>query len=122
MAAGESLSKVIIRLVASGVNYCLYTNDSFYKFMNDRKLGATMMTALVITIIVIGITPILLQHPAYAVHEDRGMMEKTTITGPLAPIATSGDNVYIAWWHSGFSANFLGKLKYFLISWEYIVY
>jgi hypothetical protein len=44
------------------------------------------------TIIGIGVTPVL-QHRAYAVHEDRGMMNKII----AAPIATSGDSIYITW-------------------------
>ena len=62
--------------------------------MNNRKLGlgAIMMIALVTTIIGIGITPILLQQQsAYAV-------VRANVPGLGAPIATSGDNVYIAWW------------------------
>ena len=51
-----------------------------------------MMIALVTTIIGIGITPILLQQQsAYAV-------VRANVPGLGAPIATSGDNVYIAWW------------------------
>jgi hypothetical protein len=55
------------------------------------RLGAIMI-ALVSTIIGIGVTPILLQQQsAYAV-------VRANVPGLGAPIATSGDNVYIAWW------------------------
>jgi hypothetical protein len=55
------------------------------------RLGAIMI-ALVSTIIGIGVTPILLeQQSAYAV-------VRANVPGLGAPIATSGDNVYIAWW------------------------
>jgi hypothetical protein len=62
--------------------------------MDNRKLGlgAIIMIALVSTIIGIGVTPILLQQQsAYAV-------VRANVPGLGAPIATSGDNVYIAWW------------------------
>jgi hypothetical protein len=62
--------------------------------MNNRKLGlgAIMMIALVSTIIGIGVTPILLQQESSAA--------KVQFPGEraAAPVATSGDNVYIAWW------------------------
>jgi uncharacterized protein (UPF0333 family) len=61
--------------------------------MNKQfSLRAIMMNALATTLIGIGVTPVL-QHRAYAVHEDRGMMAKII----AAPIATSGDNIYITW-------------------------
>ena len=51
-----------------------------------------IMITRVPTIIGIGITPILQkQQSAYAV-------VRTNVPGLGAPIATSGDNVYIAWW------------------------
>jgi hypothetical protein len=62
--------------------------------MNDRKLGlgVIMMIALVSTIIGIGVTPILQQQQsAVGIIAERGGTKK-------APIATSGDNIYIAWW------------------------
>jgi hypothetical protein len=61
--------------------------------MNNTKfrLGAIMIV-LVSTIIGIGITPILLQQSAYAGARGQDPQAKN------APIATSGDNVYIAWW------------------------
>ena len=51
-----------------------------------------MMIALVSTIIGIGVTPILLQQQSF------GKCPCPHPGGPKAPIATSGDNVYIAWW------------------------
>jgi hypothetical protein len=60
--------------------------------MNNRKLVlAAMMIALVSTIIGIGVTPILLQQSVYALPLEVTLNRK-------APITTSGDNVYIAWW------------------------
>jgi hypothetical protein len=65
--------------------------------MNNKKfrLGAIMMIALVSTIIGIGIIPILLQQQS--AYSFRGGGD-TTFSRAAAPIATSGDNVYIAWW------------------------
>jgi hypothetical protein len=65
--------------------------------MNDRKLGlgAIMMIALVSTIIGISIVPILLQQQS--AYSFRGGGD-TTFSRAAAPIATSGDSVYIAWW------------------------
>jgi hypothetical protein len=63
--------------------------------MNKQfTLRAAVMTValLLTTIIGIGVTPVL-QHRAYAAHEDRGMMAKII----AAPIATFGDNIYITW-------------------------
>jgi hypothetical protein len=59
--------------------------------MNKKfRLGAIMI-ALVSTIVGIGITPILLQQESSAA--------KVQFPGrAAAPVATSGDNVYIAWW------------------------
>jgi hypothetical protein len=54
------------------------------------RLRAIMMIALVSTIIGIGVTPILIEQ-AYALLTPGDTARK-------APIATSGDNVYIAWW------------------------
>jgi hypothetical protein len=55
-------------------------------------LRAIVMIALVSTIIGIGVTPIRFQQQsAYAV-------VRANVPGLGAPIATSGDNVYIAWW------------------------
>jgi hypothetical protein len=64
--------------------------------MNNKKfrLGAIVMIALVSTIIGIGITPILLQQQA--AYSFRGGGDTTFRAA--APIATSGDNIYIAWW------------------------
>ena len=64
--------------------------------MNNRKvgLGDITMIALISAIIGIGITPTLLQQQsAYAI----GIISELGGT-KKAPIATSGDNVYIAWW------------------------
>jgi hypothetical protein len=61
--------------------------------MNNRKLGlGAIMIALVLTIIGIGVTPILLQQ--------QSVYARLVHTGDIvnAPIATSGDNIYIAWW------------------------
>jgi hypothetical protein len=59
---------------------------------NQFTLRAIMMIALVSTIIGIGVTPILLQQ--------QSVYARLVHTGDVvnAPIATSGDNVYIAWW------------------------
>jgi hypothetical protein len=60
--------------------------------MSKRFRLEAIMIALVSTIIGIGVTPILLeQQSAYAV-------VRANVPGLGAPIATSGDNVYIAWW------------------------
>jgi hypothetical protein len=68
----------------------------FYKKLMNKQfsLRAIMMIALVSTIIGIGATPILLRQSAYSF---RGGGD-TTFSRAAAPIATSGDNVYIAWW------------------------
>ena len=61
------------------------------------RLGAIMMIVLVSTIIGIGIIPILLQlQLAYSFRGggDTTFSRATT----AAPIATSGENIYIAWW------------------------
>jgi hypothetical protein len=75
--------------------------------MNRKfRLGAIMMIALVSTIIGIGVTPILLQQQSvYSVGggvDDKKRMENAGLRvaekkGEPAKIATSGDNVYIAW-------------------------
>jgi hypothetical protein len=59
--------------------------------MNKQfTLRAIMMIALVSTIIGIGITPVLLQQAAYAhIHVNPRLVN--------APIATSDNNIYIAW-------------------------
>jgi hypothetical protein len=54
-----------------------------------------IMIALVSTIIGIGIIPILLQQQS--AYSFRGGGD-TTFSRAAAPVATSGDNVYIAWW------------------------
>ena len=61
--------------------------------MNNTKfrLGAIMTIALVSTIIGIGITPILQQ-------QSFGVLIGMPALDRKAPIATSGDNIYIAWW------------------------
>jgi hypothetical protein len=57
--------------------------------MNNRKLGlGAVMIALVSTIIGIGVTPMIAQASVKVVTEHNRE----------APIATSGDNVYIGWW------------------------
>jgi len=63
--------------------------------MNNRKLGlgAIVMIALVSTIIGIGVTPLLQQQTAYA-----GARGQDPQAARNAPIATSGDNIYITWW------------------------
>jgi hypothetical protein len=59
--------------------------------MNKKfRLGAIMI-ALVSTIIGIGVTPILQQ-------QSFGVLIGMPALDRKAPIATSGDNVYIAWW------------------------
>jgi hypothetical protein len=62
--------------------------------MNNTKfrLGAIMMIVLVSTIIGIGVTPILLQQESFGVLIGMPALDRK------APIATSGDNIYIAWW------------------------
>ena len=61
--------------------------------MNKQfTLRAIMLIALVSTIIGISATPILLQQSAYGIGFGGGVDDRK------APIATSGDNVYIAWW------------------------
>jgi uncharacterized protein (UPF0333 family) len=62
---------------------------------NQFTLRAIMMIALVSTIIGIGVTPVLLQQSADSF---RGGGDTTFSRAAAAPIATSGDNVYIAWW------------------------
>ena len=59
--------------------------------MNKQfSLRAIMMIALLSTIIGIGITPVLLQQAAYAhIHVNPRLVN--------APIATSDNNIYIAW-------------------------
>jgi hypothetical protein len=61
--------------------------------MNNTKfrLGAIMAIALVSTIIGIGVTPILQQ-------QSFGVLIGMPALDRKAPIATSGDNIYIAWW------------------------
>ena len=61
--------------------------------MNNTKfrLGFIMMIALVSTIIGIGVTPILLQQST------SGLVLPAN-SNRNAPIAISGDNIYIAWW------------------------
>jgi hypothetical protein len=61
--------------------------------MNNTKfrLGAIVMIALVSTIIGIGVTPILQQ-------QSFGILIGMPALDRKAPIATSGDNIYIAWW------------------------
>jgi hypothetical protein len=61
--------------------------------MNNMKfrLGAIVMIALVSTIIGIGVTPILQQ-------QSFGVLIGMPALDRKAPIATSGDNIYIAWW------------------------
>jgi len=54
-------------------------------------LRAIIMTVLVSTIM--GLTPILLQQTA-----DAFVVVVIPVGRAAAPIATSGDNVYIAWW------------------------
>jgi hypothetical protein len=72
--------------------------------MNSKnfRLGAIMMIALVSTIIGIGVTPILLQQQSVNGLVHTGDLQKGVINHEeqrtKAPIATSGDNVYIAWW------------------------
>jgi hypothetical protein len=64
--------------------------------MNKQStLRAIVMIALVSTIIGIGVTPVLLQQSAYGVI---GTGSPGRHTSGDAPIATSGDNTYIAWW------------------------
>ena len=63
--------------------------------MNKQfTLRAIMLIALVSTIIGIGVTPILLQQSAYGIGGIGGGVQNDR----KAPIATSGDNIYIAWW------------------------
>jgi hypothetical protein len=61
-----------------------------------------MMIALVSTIIGIGVTPILLQQQSANGLVHTGDLQKGVVNHEeqrtKAPIATSGDNVYIAWW------------------------
>jgi uncharacterized protein (UPF0333 family) len=67
--------------------------------MNKKfRLGAIMMIALVSTIIGIGVTPILLQQQSSGtlLEGKEGLTRRCPC--PKAPIATSGDNIYIAWW------------------------
>jgi hypothetical protein len=71
--------------------------------MNNRKLGlgAIMMIALVSTLTGIGVTPIpLQQQSAYAATSSsfRGGGDTTFSRAEAAPIATSGDTVYVTWW------------------------
>ena len=60
--------------------------------MNNTKfrLGAIMAIALVSTIIGIGVTPILQQ-------QSFGVLIGMPALDRKAPIATSGDNIYITW-------------------------
>jgi hypothetical protein len=61
------------------------------------RLGAIMMIVLVSTIIGIGVTPILQQQSSGALlGGGEGLTRRCPC--PKAPIATSGDNIYIAWW------------------------
>ena len=67
--------------------------------MNKKfRLGAIMTIALVSTIIGIGVTPILLQQQSSGalLEGKEGLTRRCPC--PKAPIATSGDNIYIAWW------------------------
>jgi hypothetical protein len=66
--------------------------------MNKKfRLGAIMMIVLVSTIIGIGVTPILQQQSSGALlGGGEGLTRRCPC--PKAPIATSGDNIYIAWW------------------------
>ncbi|HVD36103.1 MAG TPA: hypothetical protein VNB68_01725, partial [Nitrososphaeraceae archaeon] len=61
-----------------------------------------MMIVLVSTIIGIGVTPILLQQQSANGLVHTGDLQKGVVNHEeqrtKAPIATSGDNVYIAWW------------------------
>src|SRR6476659_431203 len=72
--------------------------------MNSKnfRLGAIMMIALVSTIIGIGVTPILLQQQSANGLVHTGDLQKGVVNHEeqrtKAPIATYGDNVYIAWW------------------------
>jgi hypothetical protein len=72
--------------------------------MNSKnfRLGAIMMIALVSTLIGIGVTPILLQQQSANGLVHTGDLQKGVVNHEeqrtKAPIATSGDNVYIAWW------------------------
>ena len=76
--------------------------------MDDRKLGlgAIMMIALVSTIIGIAVTPILLQQQSvYSVGGGVDDKRRTSVFGigggvddRKAPLASTGDNVYVAWW------------------------
>jgi hypothetical protein len=63
--------------------------------------SAIMMIALVSTIIGIGLTPILSLQSTYAAIEDGAQLaagrDKPHVAG-MAPIATSGNNIYITWW------------------------
>jgi hypothetical protein len=66
--------------------------------MNKRfSLFAILMVALITTIIGIGV-PILPLQSTYAAIEDGAQRGSTSFKKAAAPIATSGDNVYIAWW------------------------
>jgi hypothetical protein len=66
--------------------------------MNKKfRLGAIMMIVLVSTIIGIGVTPILQQQSSGALlGGGEGLTRRCPC--PKAAIATSGDNIYIAWW------------------------
>ena len=71
--------------------------------MNKQfTLRATMMLAVISTIIGIGVTPILLQQQSANGLVHTGDLQKGVVNHEeqrtKAPIATSGDNVYIAWW------------------------
>jgi hypothetical protein len=70
------------------------------------RLVAIMMIVLVSTIIGIGLTPILLQQQSvYSVGGGVDDKRRTSVFGigggvddRKAPLASTGDNVYVAWW------------------------
>src|SRR6476620_4241734 len=63
--------------------------------MNNTKFRlGTIMIVVVSTIIGIGVTPISLQQSVNGIGGIGGGVQNDR----KAPIATSGDNVYIAWW------------------------
>src|SRR5213594_2601763 len=76
----------------------------FYKSLMNKQftLRATMMLAVISTIIGIGVTPILLQQQSVNGLVHTGDLQKGVVNHEeqitKAPITTSGDNVYIAWW------------------------
>jgi hypothetical protein len=59
------------------------------------RLRAIIMIVLVSTMVGMGVTPILIEQ-AYALLTPGDTARRCPC--PKAPIATSGDNVYIAWW------------------------